>query len=61
MKGRFHERDDFKPTIYNFPLDVVKGVYNDLKGIFTNFMCETDDDIWLVKEDFCPFNRCHGS
>ena len=48
----FHpERDDFKPTIYNFPLDVVKTVYNDLKGIFTNFMCETDDDIWLVKED----------
>lgn len=48
----FHPEDNnFKPIIYNFPIDMVRDVYNNLKHIFTNFMCETDNKIWLVKED----------
>lgn len=49
----FHPFDDnFPKTAYNFPLDVVMQIYNDIgPEIYTNVMCETDDEIWLLKED----------
>lgn len=48
----FHPEDsNFPSVVYNFPIQMIKDVYDDLKPIFTNFMCETDEKIWLLKED----------
>lgn len=49
----FHPFDDnFKKTAYNFPLDIVKQIYKDIgPEIYSNIMCETDDEIWLLTED----------
>lgn len=49
----FHPYDsNFKKTAYNFPLDIVKQIYKEIgPDIYSNIMCETDDEIWLLKED----------
>lgn len=49
----FHPYDEnFIPTAFNFPVKLVKEIYKDIgPDIYNNVMCETDTEIWLIKED----------
>lgn len=49
----FHPKDNnFPTTAYNFKKELVKEIYYEIGSeIATNCMCETDDEIWLIKED----------
>ena len=43
---------NFKETAYNFPLHVIRQIYKDLgPDIYSNVMCETDEEIWLIEKD----------
>ncbi len=42
---------DFVTKEFEFPLDITKQLYKELKPYSKNFMCETDKEIWVDKED----------
>ncbi len=42
----------FKEKVFVFPMDVVKQIYREIGTEYiANVMCETNNDIWLLKED----------
>ncbi len=42
---------NFKAKEFQFPLETIKKLYEELKPYSKNFMCETDKEIWVDKED----------
>lgn len=43
---------EFKERHFAFPRDIVKQIFNEAgKDVIENVMCETNKDIWLLKED----------
>ena len=48
----YHPYDHtFEETHFIFPKEIVKQIYQDCKDVILNVMCETNDKIWLIKED----------
>lgn len=42
---------NFPTEEFEFPKEIIKKLYEELRPISKNFMCETDTEIWLDKED----------
>ena len=42
---------NFEETHFTFPKEIIKEIYKEVKPYVKNVMCETNDNIWLEKED----------
>lgn len=42
---------DFKPVAFEFPRNIIIDIIDKIKPHVKNVMCETDDEIWVDKED----------